>query len=73
MPQPSGSTPPNASGALAMSQHLWHRTVACLLSLPLRALCPFRPLLIPDLEPCSCHPWTMIHSASDHDPFRFGP
>jgi hypothetical protein len=26
VPQPSGSAPANASGALAMPQHLWHRT-----------------------------------------------
>jgi hypothetical protein len=26
MPQLGGSVPPNASGAMAMPQHLWHRT-----------------------------------------------
>jgi hypothetical protein len=52
VPQLNGSTPPNALGALAMPQLLWHRTAICDENL--------HTFLVSDLDRLFCHPGIMI-------------
>ena len=57
MPQPSDSAPPNASGALAMSQHVWQRTATG----ERRAQDPFRVHRVHRIYDFAafCLPWSL--------------
>src|SRR5262249_33450245 len=60
VPQLIGSTPPNASGAMAIPQDLWHRTKHPRCFNHIRLICPFSTFLVSDLDQPFCHPRGVI-------------